>query len=158
MEDHNRNTLHNLPQPPYPAYPPYPPARQPLIPVVTNFTDVTACVDYLVPLVLHKKTVSTYLNSLTTDKGIVITNMPIYKYGLEYDIDIKDKITLNALEFRDGLVYEFVSVNKLFGWVTSKHIGLGNLVSIDITTTLMTCSTSIHEEHGGEHEHRANWL
>lgn len=127
-------------------------------PVVKNFTSVQECIDYIVPLVKCKEYIITHLNSLTTDKGIVVTNMPIYKYQLDYDIEYRDRVTLNALEFRDGADYPFVTVSKLFGWVTSQHNGLGNLVSIDLTTTLYPCRDKYHDERIGEHEPRAFWM
>ncbi len=119
-------------------------------PIVSNFTSVVECVDYIVPYILCKKVVIVHLNRLSTDHGIVITDMPIFRYPLEIDIDDKDKITLNALEFRDGKDYDYLTVNKLFGWVTSQNHGLGTLTSIDLTVTVFPCDPK-HKEHGGEH-------
>ena len=120
-------------------------------PIVSNFTSVVECVDYIVPYILCKKVVIVHLNRLSTDQGIVITDMPIFRYPLEIDIDDKDKITLNALEFRDGKDYDYLTVNMLFGWVTSQNHGLGTLTSIDLTVTVFPCDPK-HKEHGGEHE------
>lgn len=120
-------------------------------PIVRHFTSVSECIDYIVPLILCKKSITVYLNRLTTDQGIIITDMPIFRYPLEIDIDDKDKLTLNYLEFRDGKDYDSLKVSKLFGWVTSQNHGLGTLTSIELTTTLYVCNP-LHKEHGGEHE------
>ena len=159
--DHNQNTLPPLPTKSHAAYPPHPPLPPPRpqpAPIVTNFTDVNACIDYIVPLIIYKRVIITHLNRLVTDKGIVITDMPIFRYCLEFGVDEPDKTTLNRLEFRDGAVYDILCVDKLFGWVTSRNNGLGTIVSIDLTTTLIVKEDRYGDENAGEYALNSGWL
>lgn len=125
-------------------------------PIVTQYTNVVDCVNYIVPFILSKHVVIVHLNQLTTDKGIVITDMPIFRMPLEIDIDDKDDLTINALEFRNGKDYDCITVSKLFGWVTSQNHGLGTLTSIDLTVSVYHRGDiyrrhSPYVEHGGDY-------
>lgn len=121
---------------------------------------VVACIDYIVPQILCKKTVLTYLNALTTDAGITISNMPIFRYDIDIDLDDLDKLSLNALEFRDGpgsfvnniieTGIDYLRIDKLLGGVTSHNTGLGTWQSIDLTVTILP-SCDRYGEVGGEH-------
>lgn len=127
-------------------------------PIVTQYTNVSECVDYIVPFILRDHVVLVHLDQATTDKGIVITDMPNFRFHIEIDIDDKDKRTLNLLEFRDGKDYASINISKLFGWVTSFNEGLGTLTSINLTVTVYPCKSpfDVHRspylEKGGEYE------
>ena len=106
-----------------------------------TFYSVRECIDYIVPFVLAKTLIITRLVRLETDKGIVITDMPIFRYYLNPDME-DHHTSLNRLEFRDGAKYDYIAVDKFFGWVTANHIGLGTLTSIEITVEV-----PVHHHH-----------
>lgn len=121
-------------------------------PIFKTFTDVKECIDFVVPFVLREHVVITRLVALVTNEGFVFSNMPIFKYSIEWDIENVDQITLNNLEFRDGEAVDYLRVTKLFGEV----FGVGNapygtVKSISIEVTVKHPHRHCHEERGGDY-------
>lgn len=121
-------------------------------PINIEFSDVSECIDYIVPFVVCKKIVKVYLDNLITDKGHVVRNMPIFRYDLVLDETSNCEVTLKDLEFRDGKDYDYLMINKVHGWVTCRNIGLGTLTSIRLLVEILNeCDlpneSSAHCEH-----------
>ena len=104
--------------------------------ITQNFTDLLQAIEYIVQHAYGCKSVYTHLNSLTLNTGEIITNMPIFRYMVVRDIEDRCKQTLNDLEFRDGPVYDFISINRFNSVVIHRNAVLGVVASIYITVTL----------------------
>lgn len=122
-----------------------------------NFTSIKECIDFIVPYVRRDKIVIVDLNTLVTDKGIVISNMHRLGSPLVYDLDNTDEVTYNELPFGNGQVYDQIKISKHFGWVTSRNEGLGTVVSIDLDVTVYPCKNPF-EEKGEEYEPAIRFL
>jgi len=132
--------MHHCPPPP------------PNDPVSVTFTDIHECIKYIMHHVYSHYIIETHLNTLTLDSGEIVTDMPIFRYMVEHDLE-HHYPTLNRLEFRDGDEFEFLTIEKLDGGVTARTQGLGYYTAINITVTLVDkCHRHRHDECGGEHE------
>jgi hypothetical protein len=127
-------------------------------PISRTFNDIQGYVDFIVPFVRRNKIVITRLVEAITSHGIVLKDMPIFRYSLEHDLDDLGHITLNTIEFRGGSEYYFVSIHRVYNWVRSQHIELGDLNSITLDVTVMDNHDKYRDERCGEHEHKPYWL
>lgn len=103
--------------------------------MTTNFTNYLDAINFIVKHVYRGYPVITHLNRLVLDTGEVITDMPILRYMVVEDIDKRGQRTLNMLEFRDGPVYDHLTIDRFEGVVVSRNKALGVVSSVDIDVT-----------------------